>query len=196
MEQDRYNSLLPLLPCWTNDSLWNRVLHLHTSEFLLAPIQLHTILTETPQHLQNIRAIIVGGGVISEESEFLLKKHKLTVYQTFGMTETISHIAMRKVGFETEEQYTGLNHVTISSENDRLMIYSPKIGIDVLQTNDLIEIVEKNQFKWIGRADFVINSGGIKLQIEAIEKEMESCIQNAFLYTKDRIQNWVKKWFW
>ncbi len=150
----------------------------------LAPIQLHTILNENPKQLKPIRVIIVGGGVVSEETEKLLKQHSITVYQTFGMTETISHIALRKVGFESEENYTILNHVEISEENGQLCIHAPLIGIENLKTNDLVKIVSKNQFKWIGRADFVINSGGIKIQIEELEHELSNYIQQRFFIYK------------
>lgn len=150
----------------------------------LAPIQLHSILNENPEQLKAIRVIIVGGGVISEEVEQLLKLNEITVYQTFGMTETISHIALRKVGFETDENYTTLNHVVISEKNELLCIHSPQIGVEQLQTNDSVQIIGKNQFKWLGRADFVINSGGVKIQIEELEKELSHHIEQAFFVYK------------
>jgi len=138
----------------------------------LAPLQLYSILTETPEKLSSIKRIIVGGGEVSTKTIDLLKKHKLTVYQTFGMSETISHIALRKIGLQTQTYYTVLDHVSISTENEQLCIHAPKIGIERLLTNDRITQINQRQFIWHGRVDFVINSGGVKIQIE----ELEHCL--------------------
>lgn len=152
----------------------------------LAPIQLATILNESPEKLKNIRNIIVGGGVLSETTQELLKSEKVTVYQTFGMTETISHIAIRKAGFEQEEYYTTLFPTTVSEKNSQLCIHAPHLGIDNLITNDTVEIICQSQFKWLGRTDLIINSGGIKIQLEELERELQShIIQPFFVYKKN-----------
>lgn len=150
-----------------------------------APIQLTTILSESTDKLRKIRNIIVGGGIIPENILKILKKEKITVYQTFGMTETISHIAMRKVGFEQDEYYTTLFPTTVSEKNDRLCIHASHLGIEELITNDSVEIIDKNHFKWLGRTDFIINSGGIKIQIEELENKLQNHIRhNFFIYKK------------
>lgn len=138
----------------------------------LAPIQLQTILLESVEKLKSIQHVIIGGGVISDSTIELLKEKKLTVYQTFGMTETISHIALRKVGNETEDYYTTLDNIHVSAINNQLCIHAPNLGIQELLTTDLVEIKNNKQFKWLGRADFVINSGGVKIQIEELEEEL------------------------
>jgi O-succinylbenzoic acid--CoA ligase len=152
----------------------------------IAPIQLHTILVENPEKLKSIRSIIVGGGMISDSTIELLKQHQITVYQTFGMTETISHIALRKVGFENEEYYSTLENIHVYKTNNQLVIKAPTLGIDALTTNDLIELKNEHQFKWMGRADFVINSGGVKIQIEALENELHQKIKNRFFITSGK----------
>lgn len=144
----------------------------------LAPIQLNTILVESVEKLKSIQHIIIGGGIISNATINRLKDEKLTVYQTFGMTETISHIALRKVGYETDEYYTALDNIHISSVNNQLCIHAPGLGIQELVTNDLIELKNNKQFNWVGRADFVINSGGVKIQIEELEKELQEKISD------------------
>lgn len=155
----------------------------------LAPIQLTTILNESADKLMKIRNIIVGGGIISEHTLEGLKAKKITVYQTFGMTETISHIAMRKVGFEQEEYYTTLLPATVSEKKNQLCIHAPHLGIEELITNDTVEIINKQQFKWLGRVDFTINSGGIKIQIEELERELQNQINNKFfIYKKDDVK--------
>lgn len=152
----------------------------------IAPIQLHSILEENPEKLKSIRSIIVGGGMISDSTIELLKQHQIAVYQTFGMTETISHIAIRKVGFENEEYYTTLENIYVYEENNQLIIKAPMLGIDALATNDLVELKNEHQFKWMGRADFVINSGGVKIQIEALENELHQKIKNRFFITSGK----------
>ena len=152
----------------------------------VAPIQLVTILNESADNLRKIRNIIVGGGVISETTQEVLRANKITVFQTFGMTETISHIAMRKVGFEQEEYYTTLYPATVSEKNGQLCIHSPHLGIEELITNDVVEIIDNNRFKWLGRTDFIINSGGIKIQIEELENKLQNHIHpKFFIYKKE-----------
>lgn len=151
----------------------------------IAPIQLVAILQESPEKLRKVRHVIVGGGVISETTVQLLKKEKITVFQTFGMTETISHIALRKVGYEQEDFYTTLNDISVEHINGNLCIHAPLIGIQELITNDTVEVLNNHQFKWIGRTDFVINSGGVKIQVEELEKQLQQFIpQKLFVHSK------------
>lgn len=146
----------------------------------LVPLQLKKMVEECPDKLRKISTIIVGGGSISAPLENSLKEAKITVYQTFGMTETISHIALKKVGFENSEYYTVLPSVEISAEENLLVIHAPKIGVFNLKTNDLVEIISPTQFKWLGRADFVINSGGIKIIPEVLEAQLSHLINVPF----------------
>ncbi len=149
----------------------------------LAPIQLHEVLRQNSDALGNIKNIIVGGGTISKSLETALFKKKMTVYQTFGMTETITHFALRKMGYETEEYFEILENVSISSEEGRLKIHAPMIGVEHLVTNDIVEIIDPLHFKWLGRADFVVNSGGVKLHPEMIQEKLESKVMVPFFLT-------------
>jgi len=146
----------------------------------LAPIQLHTILQETPDKLSNISTIIVGGGEVSPATHSLLVKYGLTVFQTFGMSETVSHIALKKIGVENESCYTALDHVTISEVDGLLCVDAPTIGIDHLVSQDTVRLINPHQFVWLGRSDFVINSGGVKIQIESLERELQAHIKERF----------------
>ena len=140
----------------------------------VAPIQLAAIIDETPEQLQFAKNIIVGGGVISDIYQQKLKALGKTVFQTFGMTETLSHVAMRKVGLETETEYQAMPNVTFSKDaiTDTLIIHAPNIGHEALATNDVVELTSSTTFKWIGRADFTINTGGIKVQMETLESHL------------------------
>ncbi|HEY4618666.1 MAG TPA: AMP-binding protein [Flavobacterium sp.] len=128
--------------------------------------------------LKNVRKLIVGGAKMSKALEKDLIKTKADVYETYGMTETVSHIAAKKAG---DTFFSLLPDIKIS-QNDKncLVIDAPKISEESIVTNDLVEILNENQFVFLGRADNVINSGGIKLIPEQIEEKLASEIDTRF----------------
>lgn len=146
----------------------------------LVPYQLEHILAETPGKLKLLKTIIVGGAPVSSKLIIQLKEHKISVYQTFGMTETVSHIALRKIGFEAELRYQTVKGVHVSGQDGNLIIHYPEMFPNEIQTNDLVEIKSPTEFEWLGRKDFIINSGGIKLNPENIEEKLSSLIPNDF----------------
>ncbi|MCC5917309.1 MAG: hypothetical protein JJU02_08265 [Cryomorphaceae bacterium] len=106
--------------------------------------------------------VLVGGGATSK----LLENEKWPnrVYHTFGMTETLSHVALRRLG--VENWFTAVEGVRFSTdEQNKLHITDEVLDIYQLPTNDRVELQGENQFQWLGRADAVINSGGVKIQI-------------------------------
>lgn len=156
----------------------------HCFDFIaIVPLQLQAIITECPDKIKNIKNVIVGGSVISSELESALIKQNITVFQTFGMTETISHIALKKVGEQGSEYYTVLPNIAISTSQDQLIIDAPTLGVSNLLTTDRIELININQFKWLGRSDFVINSGGIKIHPEQVEQILSEKISEPFFVT-------------
>lgn len=125
--------------------------------------------------LNRVKKLIVGGAKINSALEKQLLKLPTDVYETYGMTETISHIAAKKVG---EKAFTVLPNVTISyDENNCLIIHAPRISEEVIETNDVVELLNENQFIFLGRIDNVINSGGIKLLPEQIEEKLSGKIE-------------------
>ena len=130
------------------------------------------------QELQKVKKLIIGGAAVNKTLEKQLLKLKTEVYETYGMTETITHIAARKLG---ETAFTVLPDVTVSyDDRNCLVIHAPKISDEVIITNDIVELVNENQFIFLGRIDNVINSGGIKLIPEQIENKLMSKIQQRF----------------
>ncbi len=128
--------------------------------------------------LHQIKKIIIGGVRIGKALEDELMKLPCQVYETYGMTETITHIAAKELG---ETAFTVLPEVTISyNENNCLVIHAPRISDNVIETNDLVELVNENQFRFLGRADNVINSGGIKHIPELIEEKLAGKIDQRF----------------
>lgn len=130
------------------------------------------------KYLKSIKTVIVGGGRVSNHIKSLIKDKKPQVYETYGMTETVSHIAVKKlnnfVGDHTDKYFTTLPGINISKD-DRgcLVIDAPKLSDDTIVTNDLVEIYSENQFEWIGRFDNMINTGGIKVFPEKIEEKLQ-----------------------
>jgi O-succinylbenzoic acid--CoA ligase len=96
------------------------------------------------------------------------------------MTETVSHIALAKIT-DQELRYETLPGVEIGQDQrGALWIKSPMSGTEIIQTNDLVDLKSKTSFYWLGRADFVVNSGGIKLHPEFLERKVEAVIQDFF----------------
>lgn len=129
--------------------------------------------------LSQIKKLIIGGGTISNSLWNSISENKIQAYQTFGMTETISHIAMRKIS-EHPTNYRVLPGIKITVVDDCLKIDAPDLGVEQLQTNDQIEIAEDGTFSWLGRTDFVINSGGIKIHPEVVEEKISALIHVPF----------------
>lgn len=132
----------------------------------LVPIQAQAGLDK----LNQFKKIIIGGAKLSDTLAHQLKSCNAEIYETYGMTETITHIAAKKIGAECFEI---LPNVSISKD-DRgcLVIDAPNIVASTIVTNDLVEIISDNKFKWLGRFDNVINSGGIKYFPEQIEAKL------------------------
>ena len=102
----------------------------------------------------------------------------MEIYETYGMTETITHIAAKRIG---DEAFTVLPNVKVSvDDRDCLIIKAKKISNKAIVTNDIVELLSDTQFIWEGRYDNVINSGGVKLIPEQIEEKLASSISNCF----------------
>jgi len=122
------------------------------------------------QYLHLVKKLIIGGAKLEQQVKELIINSPCEIYETYGMTETITHIAAKKI---TEDYFTVLPHAEISTDTRGcLVIDAPSITPDRLFTNDIIEFVDSRHFIWLGRIDNVINSGGIKLFPEQIEEKL------------------------
>lgn len=144
----------------------------------MVPLQVQETLHVNPDKLKLIRKLIVGGAPIHPTLWSEIVRSNVNAYQTFGMTETFSHIALRLIDLP-EKPFTLLSEIRINAE-PILTIFAPTLGVDELKTNDIIKLVDERNFYWIGRKDFVINSGGIKIHPEQIEQKLGSFIQSPF----------------
>ncbi len=144
----------------------------------MIPLQVYNSLQDEKQRqaLRDIEQLIIGGGAIDEALEQELSTFPHYVWSTYGMTETLSHIALRRVnGSEASEYYQPFAHVHLElSADDTLVIDAPLVAAERLVTNDIVVFNEKGQFRIKGRKDNVINSGGVKLQIEELEAKIKA----------------------
>lgn len=143
----------------------------------MVPLQVESLLNTNNGtiFLNEMKQLIIGGASMTENFIEKIKGLSCSVYQTFGMTETVSHIALRKLNGENSSQYYQLIGDNQIDQDDRgcLMIKGTVTDNQWIVTNDIIEINDFS-FKWLGRADLVVNSGGIKIHIEPLEKELSS----------------------
>ncbi|MHC1777072.1 MAG: AMP-binding protein [Lentimicrobium sp.] len=150
----------------------------------MVPAQVYNALTsgESEQKLESIGTLIIGGAPLSPELENRIASLEGRIYATFGMTETITHIALRRLnGPDRSDLYTVLPGITLDTdERGCLVVGVPYPDGRKLVTNDLVTIESPKTFRWLGRADHVINCGGIKLIPEVIEKKIASAIKMRF----------------
>lgn len=135
--------------------------------------------------MKRISKIIMGGEQIRMSDVELISKMPNEVYSTFGMTETISHIALKKLsGKKQDKHYHVLQGVSVAAdEKSCLVIDAPALNVHHLATNDVVEIISKQEFDWLGRNDFVINSGGVKIHPEVVERKIADGFRGDFFVT-------------
>ena len=165
----------------------------------MVPMQVYNTLQvpEERERLSRIRHLIIGGGAIDAalEQELQSLPGDIAIWSTYGMTETLSHIALRRInGDEASEWYQPFDSVRISqTEEGCLVIDAPQVCAETLVTNDIVEIepyiynkVEKLRFRIKGRKDNVICSGGIKIQIEEVETLLKPHLEKPFMLAKKK----------
>lgn len=145
----------------------------HIDFAAITPYQLHQSL-DTLKSESVVEKLIVGGGETDAGLQREIQNIPTKVYGTYGMTETSSHIALQRInGIEKEDFFTVLGHTKITQDQRRcLVIENPDLFEGSLTTNDIVVIKNDKQFKWIGRYDNIINTGGIKVMPEEIEKQI------------------------
>tara|TARA_R110002073_G_scaffold72537_1_gene177478 strand:- start:472450 stop:473508 length:1059 start_codon:yes stop_codon:yes gene_type:complete len=138
--------------------------------------------------LSLVKKLIIGGGVVSHDLITKIKELPTKVYATYGMTETITHIAVKRLNKDAFQDATSkqsvyelLPKIKISKDaRGCLVIQAPMVSDQTVITNDLVEVVSSTTFKWLGRYDTIINSGGIKLIPEQIEEKLSLKIKERF----------------
>jgi o-succinylbenzoate---CoA ligase len=147
---------------------------------VVIPMQIQPYLvSENNETLSKLGKILLGGSEISQNIIEGLNKLKIPAWSSFGMTETMSHFALRELSPNEQESYECLPGFEISAKfNGQLKLKNRDLGITEIQTNDVVKIFPNGRFLWRGRADNVVNSGGVKLFPESIEQKFKKLFSN------------------
>ena len=142
----------------------------YTFDFLpLTPFQLTQSLSKEPDSLSNVKTILLGGGPVTQELKESILKLSATVYHGYGMTETLTHIAIRNLT-KQETNFRPLPGVNLDIGKEGQLIINADHIEETIVTSDLVSLDKSGIFSWIGRLDNVINTGGVKVCPEAIEQ--------------------------
>lgn len=151
----------------------------------MTPLQVENSLGE----LHLIKNLIIGGAAVSETLKNKIihtlqsTNTQTKIFETYGMSETLSHIALKQIFPNQEDWFTVFEGVEIDlDERKCLKISAPKLNAEVLQTNDLVEIKDNKQFRFLGRIDHVINSAGAKIFPEELEKLVKQYLPNEVVF--------------
>lgn len=145
---------------------------LHFAAFV--PLQLQRLMRKTSGELPMLRsanALLVGGAPVSSQLEAELQRLEAPVFATYGMTETVSHIAIRRLNGPTRSNAFQLLDAVEAGSDARgcLWVRGGMTDFAIVQTNDLVEWTDTRHFRWLGRYDSIINTGGVKIQPERVE---------------------------
>lgn len=143
----------------------------------MVPLQLENSLDKIDQ----ISTLIVGGAPIPPSLRKKAKNTKCQIFETYGMTETVTHVAVKKISRDNESSFKALANISLNKDHRNcLLIDAPDISDTTIITNDIVELLSETEFLWLGRYDNVINSGGIKLFPEQIEAKLALVISERF----------------
>lgn len=140
----------------------------------MVPLQVENSLDK----LDRVKTLLIGGAPLNKQLSTKLIELRCNAYESYSMTETVTHVALKKVG---NKSFRVLPNVKISIDNRNcLIINAPQLNPEELITNDVVDLISESEFIWKGRIDNVVNSGGIKLFPEQIEEKLVNKIQNRF----------------
>lgn len=149
----------------------------------MVPMQVQQLLSSAKgrKALSMVENLIVGGSPLSRDCAEKLSDLPVNAYMTYGMTETVSHVALSKIGRETRPVYTAMSGVRFSLDNRGcLVISAPHLSEENVVTNDVAELISDMSFVWKGRFDNVINTGGVKVHPEVVEDSLRGIIDRRF----------------
>jgi O-succinylbenzoic acid--CoA ligase len=147
------------------------------------PLQMQTVLSGPNRgQLDRMHAILIGGGPVGAALEAAIQEIAAPIYHTYGMTETATHVALRRLnGADRSDRFFPLPGVQCRvDERGCLAVCGPMSNHEWQQTNDLVRLFGDGAFVWLGRWDNVINSGGVKVQVEQVEAEIERLLAAFF----------------
>jgi O-succinylbenzoic acid--CoA ligase len=146
----------------------------------LVPLQLEAMLQDkhSLSILNKMKAAIIGGAAVSPALEEKAQLIKAPLYSTYGMTETVSHIALRQInGPGRKDYFTVLPGIKISTDNRGCLLINGPVVEEEVVTNDRVELLGDSSFRWLGRIDNIVNTGGVKVQAEELEAVATVCLR-------------------
>lgn len=160
----------------------NPILHLKNGDRFkfspLVPLQLYTVLkSNTMEEVNKLGVLLLGGAALSMDLEGKLKDCGVEAWSSFGMTETLTHFALKQINPINHNSYKCIGDYKIRTDSDgSLIVKNDKMFLKELYCNDVIELIDEKQFKWLGRKDNVVNSGGVKFYPEMIEEQIRKLL--------------------
>ena len=153
----------------------------------MVPLQLEN----SSNDLDKVKTLIVGGGQVSLQLIKKLQNISTQIYETYGMTETLTHVAIKPLnGPNKSDIFSALDGIHFEiDERDCLVINAPMLSPESIVTNDIIELINDISFRWLGRFDNVINSGGVKIIPEVVEAKLASVIIDRRFYIVGETDN-------
>lgn len=153
----------------------------------MTPMQLQQGLESCPEKMEMVHQLILGGGPVSPTLEESIRDLSTAVCHTYGMTETVTHVAVRALnGPDRSDSFTALSGISFSQDdNGALIIHTDDMYVQDIITTDLVELLNKTQFMWRGRLDHVINTGGLKVTPESIEERLKLVMSWPFFITAE-----------
>ncbi|MBS3992601.1 MAG: AMP-binding protein [Bacteroidetes bacterium] len=149
----------------------------------MVPLQVQSSLNE----LYKVKKIIVGGGELSQKLMDKIQQSSTQVFATYGMTETITHVAVQALNQGSTNYFKCLPGVKVVTDSRGcLKIMAPRISENEIVTNDLAELISDTKFRWLGRIDNVINSGGVKLLPETIESKIIKLLEHPYFIAAEK----------
>ena len=161
---------------------------IHIDLAAMVPLQVYNSLQVPVERsrLMAVRHLLIGGGAVDEAMEETLGGFPNAVWSTYGMTETLSHIALRRLnGPEASAWFTPFDGVAVTQDGDGcLIVDAPAVHEGPLATNDIAELRGDGTFRILGRKDNVVCCGGMKIQMEELERLLRPHIHDPFLIAR------------
>lgn len=146
----------------------------------LVPTQLSESLKFDCPRLKNIAQILIGGAPLETELIHACLNQKIELIQSYGMTETLSHVALRTINSPVLQPFEALEGIHFELNHHCLVIRYPDLQQEPIHTNDIVHLLDPTHFEWLGRADFAIITGGVKVLPELIEQKIQAFLHQPF----------------
>lgn len=155
----------------------------------LVPYQVQAILQSAERERFNTtRTIIIGGAALDQETAEQLLPYRTRFFATYGMTETLSHIALQPLnGDDASPFFRVLPGIAIRRDDRDCLVIEASYLRESVVTNDLVALEDADRFRWLGRFDNIINSGGVKIIPERVESEVEKALKDLKIHCRSFI---------